>query len=101
MTEDQTAATLAAYREQLEQVEGLLKLDAENKQFNQLREDLQQVIKLTLLSSSSSPGPVSSSSGAIATDELNDTEEMLEGNIQLGEVVEITGGDRLYAGENA
>lgn len=103
-------AKIALYNQQLGQVDELLQLDATNAQFIKLKEDLQSLIALTRsllvkviegLTPAAAP-VVSSSSTSVATSALQSsssgTTNIRKGPIQVGEVVEVTGGERLYAG---
>lgn len=100
---------IALYNVQLGQVEELLAVDAGNAQFMQLKDDLQQLIGLTkallvqaignaaivqpTVSTSSSTGAPQASSSSSSGPPV-----VKKGAIQVGEVVEVTGGDRLFAG---
>lgn len=106
-------AKIALYNQQLGQVDELLQLDATNAEFLKLKSDLQQLITLTRallvkVISGSSPGlapatGVSSSIANISSSTLQSSNAgapvtIRKGPIQVGEVVEVTGGDRIYAG---
>ena len=123
-TKEEIQLRILGYQQQMKQVEDFLASDPTNAQFLTLKEDLQKVIDLTtdLLSlkdtpSSSSfvaagerPGDDNSDDGdGDDDDDGEDEEESTQANlaprppvptgvIGIGEIVEVHGGDRPYAG---
>jgi hypothetical protein len=104
-------AKIALYNQQLSQVEELLQLDGTNTQFIKLKDDLHSLIALTraLLVKAIGESAVSSSSAGVSSSSANilpsasqplnsGTASIRKGPIQVGEVVEVIGGERLYAG---
>jgi hypothetical protein len=100
-------AKIALYTQQLGQVDELLQLDPSNAQFLKLKEDLNQLIGLTktllvqVLSGGGKPAEAaapSSSTPNTAQPSSSAAAIVRKGAIQVGEVVEVTGGERLYAG---
>ena len=114
-------AKIIQYTEQLNQVNGFLASDPSNVQFLKLKEDLSKVIDLTKLINSQHDEPISSSSnGQLSNmyDDEDDDNNLDDNNsvndddqvnmtgrssintsaIVVGECVEVSGGDRPYAG---
>ena len=114
-------AKIIQYTEQLNQVNGFLASDPNNVQFLKLKEDLSKVIDLTKLINSQHDEPISSSSnGQLSNmyDDEDDDNNLDDNNsvndddqvnttgrssintsaIVVGECVEVSGGDRPYAG---
>lgn len=100
---------LVLYKVQLNQVNDLLQVDAQNPQFLKLRDDLDSVIQLT---SNLIQQVYSNQNDKSSVDDVEDYSVETEkfsikkqssytaktGAIVAGENVEVTGGDRLYAG---
>jgi survival-of-motor-neuron-related-splicing factor 30 len=106
-------AKIIEYTDQLKQVDGFLSSDPDNAQFLKLKEDLQKVIDLTKLINSQHEDHNSSSSYAQNNEEEDDDNDLdnedydnehssgttgITGTIQVGECVEVLGGDRPYPG---
>lgn len=96
---------IAQYTVQLGQVEELLQLDSSNAQFLQLKTDLQNVISLTKallmqVIGGAHVAPASSSSANNSSESAPPPSMPVvrKGAIQVGEIVEVSGGDRLFAG---
>ena len=105
---------LSEYAQQLAQVEELLLIDAANPQFLKLKEDLGNVISLTkalliqvIGNNLSGLHQVASESKAVshsnqqvssASSSSSSSTANRSGAIQVGEVVEVLGGERLFAG---
>lgn len=96
---------IAQYTVQLGQVDELLQLDPSNTQFLQLKTDLQNVISLTkalLMQVIGGAIPTAatsnSSSITVGSSSSQSMPVVRKGAIQVGEVVEVSGGDRLFAG---
>lgn len=97
------ASQISQYKQQLAQVNELLSVDANNPQFLQLKTDLVKVISLTEQIPRNQDAPVttsntSSSSGSSSSSSHANEEDAQTGPIVVGEVVEVVGGDRSYAG---
>lgn len=108
-------AKIIEYTDQLRQVDGFLLSDPDNAQFLKLREDLQKVIDLTKLINSQHDDHNSSSSYAQNNEQEDDDNDLddedfdneqssgtrlagITGTMQVGECVEVLGGDRPYPG---
>ena len=101
---------IALYNTQLGQVDELLKLDSTNAEFLKLKEDLQNLISLTkvllvqvinngIASSTVNDASVVDNNTQKTTTSTNSASfTMKQGAIEVGEVVEVLGGERPYAG---
>jgi hypothetical protein len=85
-------------------VDELLQLDPSNTQFLKLKEDLNQLIGLTrallvqVLNGGAKPAAESTEAVTPSSSSSSAPVSVRKGAIQVGEVVEVTGGERLYAG---
>lgn len=119
---EDTANKVLLYKAQLEQVNQLLLIEPTNEQFLTLKNDLEKVISLTEALLSKYYDEVSTDGGAINQlqnirksvangndnqynlSDLEDENELNENNIKklevynIGDRVEVNGGDRLYSG---
>ena len=84
-------AKLEVYKEQLQQVDGLILYDSTNEQLLKLKEDLGKVIKLTtdLLNDQKTNSDVS---------QTHNSPIIHSANWKVGDKIEVSSGDRPYAG---
>eukprot|EP00597_Dinobryon_sp_UTEXLB2267_P004382 CAMPEP_0170075320 /NCGR_PEP_ID=MMETSP0019_2-20121128/12471_1 /TAXON_ID=98059 /ORGANISM="Dinobryon sp., Strain UTEXLB2267" /LENGTH=321 /DNA_ID=CAMNT_0010286199 /DNA_START=1003 /DNA_END=1965 /DNA_ORIENTATION=+ len=105
---EELTSRIVIYEQQLQQVNQLLQLDAQNLQFLKLKEDLEKVIHLTTdlikqtnANSGSSEAPKSESDDDENGNDDSDDEQNVvakTGKIEVGEVIEASSGERVYAG---
>ena len=116
-SQSELESKLSLYAQQLSQVDELLQIDANNPQFLKLKEDLVSVISLTkalliqVIGSSPSSQPIGNQSSESSATNGGNTSTIhavpsakpannatKTGAIQVGEVVEVLGDQRVYAG---